>query len=160
MRFVDLVPGLQIQTDRYCVTEAEIVRFAREWDPLSFHVDPQFARASRWGGLIASGWHTAVIAMKLVVAKILLNSDTIGSPGLENIEWLAPVRPGDEVRVRVTILSTRISSSGEYGIIRWQWEMTNQTGILVFSLLGTGLFAMRPEASNDEPLGAVRHGAT
>jgi acyl dehydratase len=141
MQFSELVPGRVIDAGSYRVARDEIVRFASEWDAQPFHIDPEAARRSRWGGLIASGWHTCAIAMKLVVARILTGSESIGSPGIEDLRWEAPVRADDELHLAVTVLSARRSSSGAFGIVRWQWEMTNQSGTRVLSLIATSFFS-------------------
>jgi acyl dehydratase len=146
MQYAEMAPGAVIDAGSYRVTEEEILRFATEWDPQPFHVDRDAAAQSRWGGLIASGWHTCVIAMKLAVSGVLAGSESIGSPGIDELRWEAPVRPGDELRLRLSVLSSRRSSSGEFGIVRWQWEMTNQAGVRVLSLIATSLFGLATPA--------------
>jgi len=140
MRFEELVAGRVITAGPREVTEREIVEFASRYDPQPFHTDPEWARTSRWGGLIASGWMTCAIAMELVARHILAGSESIGSPGVEGVEWLAPVRPGDRLSLRVTVLESRVSSSGRNGVVRWRWELDNQAGATVFRMVGTSLF--------------------
>jgi acyl dehydratase len=145
MRFEQLVPGLVIQLGPREITEQEILEFARRYDPQYFHTDPVRAAASRWNGLIASGWMTASIAMQLVVPAILEGSGSIGSPGLEKLEWLHPVRPGDALQLRVSVLESRISKSG-IGVVRWEWRMSNQKNIDVLCLVATSLFEVKQSA--------------
>ena len=140
MQFEELPTGRVIKAGRREVTEQEILEFASRYDPQPFHTNPEFAARSRWGGLIASGWMTCGIAMGLVAREILPGSASIGSPGVEKIEWPAPVRPGDVLSLTVTVLESRISSSGRIGIIRWQWELHNQTETLVLRMIGTSFF--------------------
>jgi len=143
MRFEELTVGRVITAGPREVTEREIVEFASRYDPQPFHTDPEWAKASRWGGLIASGWMTCAIAMELVARNILVGSGSIGSPGVEGVEWLAPVRPGDRLSLRVTVLESRVSSTGRSGVVRWRWELDNQTGTTVSRLVGTSLFERR-----------------
>jgi acyl dehydratase len=142
MKFSELTAGTVIETDEREVTEDEIIEFAKRYDPQSFHIDPLAAKASRWGGLISSGWMTCSVAMDLMVRRVLGNSESIGSPGVEKLEWLHPVRPGDRLRVTATILEQRVSKSGSTGVIRWQWEMRNQAQVIVLRTVATSLFAL------------------
>jgi acyl dehydratase len=142
MRFADLTAGRTFSAGPREVTAEEIVEFASKYDPQPFHVDPEAAGRSRWGGLIASGWMTCEIAMELVARSILAGSESIGSPGVEAIEWLKPVRPGDRLDLLVTVLQARRSSSGTTGIGRWRWELHNQEGDVAFRLIGTSFFAV------------------
>jgi acyl dehydratase len=142
MKFAEFVPGTVIEAGSYRLSREELLRFARDWDPQPFHVDPAAAEASKWGGLIASGWQTCAIAMRIAVDNILAGSESIGSPGIDEIRWKAPVRPDDELTLKLHVLSSRQSSSGEIGIVRWRWELTNQTGILVLTLVASSFFSM------------------
>ncbi|MEO8449786.1 MAG: MaoC family dehydratase [Gemmatimonadota bacterium] len=144
MRFEEMTVGRMIRGGTRDVSEQEIIEFARRYDPQPFHIDPVRAAASRWGGLIASGWMTCGIAMELVAREILEGSDSLGSPGVEQIEWPAPVRPGDRLRLTVTVVESRISSSGTIGIVKWRWELHNQADGLVLRLLGTSFFEVGP----------------
>lgn len=143
MQFNELIPGLVLELGPREITQQEILEFAGRYDPQYFHTDPVRATASRWGGLIASGWMTASIAMQLVVAAILEGSGSIGSPGLEKLEWLHPVRPGDLLHLKVTVLESRISKSGVVGVVRWSWQMANQEAIVVLNLIATSLFDIK-----------------
>ena len=142
MKFAELRPGMVLSAGRRAITEKEIIEFAARYDPQWFHTDPQRASASRWQGLIASGWHTCSIAMQLLVRHVLAGSESIGSPGLEQVKWPNPLRPGDEVELRVEVLQTRISSSGKVGIVRWRWLLTTLPGVQVLDVIGTSLFEL------------------
>jgi acyl dehydratase len=144
MKFAELRPGMVLTAGRRAITESEIIEFATRYDPQWFHMDPARAAASRWQGLIASGWQTCSIAMQLLVQNVLADSESIGSPGLEQVKWPNPLRPGDEVALRVEVLQTRVSSSGKMGIVRWRWILTTSAGAQVLDLIGTSLFALAP----------------
>ena len=142
MEFSALTPGRVIETGSYDVTEEEIREFASRFDPQWFHTDPSRAQASRWGGLIASGWHTCGIAMRLVVEAVLSDSTSIGSPGVEHVRWLSPLRPGMRVKVRIEVLESRKSRSSRFGIVRWRWIMVGDNGIRLLELVATSLFEL------------------
>jgi len=140
MKFRDFVAGARFQAGPREIGKAEIIEFARRYDPQPFHVDPERAAASRWGGLIASGWLTCAIAMQLAVEGILAGSESIGSPGIDELRWEKPVRPGDRLVLSATVLESRVSSSGNTGIVRWRWELHNQKDERVLSLLASSFF--------------------
>jgi len=140
MKFHELTAGSVIETDARTITEAEIVEFAKRYDPQPFHTDPDYAATSRWGGLIASGWMTCSVAMELVVRRVLADSESIGSPGVEALEWLRPVRPGDALRVLISVLESRKSKSGTTGVVRWRWDVRNQADESVARLTAVSLF--------------------
>jgi acyl dehydratase len=140
MHFADLRVGQTFESPGRPITESEIVEFARRYDPQPFHVDPESAGARRWGGLIASGWMTCSVAMALGVELLMMNSDSMGSPGVESVEWPQPVRPGDELRLRVEVLETRLSRTGRVGVVKWRWQMSNQTDTVVLRMVATSLF--------------------
>ena len=144
MKFAELRPGMVLTAGRRTITEPEIIEFATRYDPQWFHTDPARAAGSRWQGLIASGWQTCSIAMQLLVQNVLADSESIGSPGLEQVKWPNPLRPGDEVELRVEVLQTRVSSSGRMGIVRWRWVLTTLAGVQVLDLTGTSLFELAP----------------
>jgi acyl dehydratase len=126
-------------------TAENIVAFASQWDPQPMHVDPEAAKASPYGGLIASGWHTATSYMRLLVTSALGNAVSLGSPGLDNLRWLRPVRPGDVLSARITILETRASESRpDRGIVRSRGEMINQAGEVVMEVEAVNFFGRRP----------------
>ena len=140
MRFTDLAPGVVIRTSPRIVTAGEIVEFASRYDPQWFHIDPIRAQKGRWRGLIASGWHTCAIAMELMVRSVLLESEAFGSPGIDSIKWLEPVRPDDAVALRFEVLRSSKSPSGRTGILLSKSELWNQSERLVLTLQGTTLF--------------------
>ncbi|MBS0374088.1 MAG: MaoC family dehydratase [Proteobacteria bacterium] len=140
MQFSEFKAGAVFHAGPRHVDEPEIIEFARRYDPQPFHVDRELAARTRWRGLIASGWMTCGIAMELAVRHVLDGSGSIGSPGLDEIRWENPVRPGDALSLTVTVLESRLSSSGTTGVLRWRWELHNQAGLRVLSLLATSLF--------------------
>jgi acyl dehydratase len=140
VKFDDLTPGMTFRAGPRQVTLEEIVEFARRYDPQPFHTDPQAAKASRWGGVISSGWLTCCIAMELAARHVFKDSGSIGSPGVDELRWEKPVRPDDRLDLSVTVLEKRISSSGTTGIVRWRWELFNQDGVRVLSLLASSFF--------------------
>jgi len=140
MKFADFKPEMQIECGSHLVTEDEILSFARKYDPQWFHVEAVQAQAGRWNGLIGSGWMTCCIAMELVVRRVLEGSESFGSPGVEELRWENPVRPGDTLQVTVTVLESRVSSSGRNGIVRWRWDVHTQRSQRVLTLIATSLF--------------------
>jgi acyl dehydratase len=146
MKFAEIKAGMVITVGRRSLSEQEIIEFAQRYDPQWFHTDPARAAASRWQGLIASGWHTCSIAMQLLVTHLLADSESIGSPGLEQVKWPNPLRPGVEVQLTVEVLQSRVSSSGKMGIVRWRWLLTTLAGVQVLDLIGTSLFDLQPAA--------------
>src|SRR5512143_1867187 len=107
------------------LTPEEIVEFARRYDPQPFHVDEAAGRASAFGGLVASGWQTCGIAMRLYVDAVLRRAASLGSPGVEKVRWTRPVRPGDALRLRVEVLEARPSESKPHvGLVRSRWRLT------------------------------------
>ena len=143
MRFEQIQAGMIINGGRRAVTEAEIIEFAKRYDPQWFHIDPARAQNSRWKGLICSGWMTCSIAMELAVKSVLGDSESIGSPGIEQLKWLNPVRPGDELELRIEVMDTRLSRSGSVGIVKWRWVLSTRAGVPVLDLIATSLFQMR-----------------
>jgi len=147
MRFAEFKTGMVIEAGPCVVKEDEVLQFARAYDPQWFHTDPQAAVNSRFGGLIASGWHTCGMAMRLMADQVLAGSESFASPGLAYIKWPHPVRPGDALTVRATVLDVRVSRSNSgTGILRWRWQMRNAQDIEVLDLEATSLFDLSPEA--------------
>lgn len=141
MKFAQFHAGQIIEAGPIGVTEAEIIDFAKRFDPQWFHTDPARTAASRWGGVIASGWHTCALAMRLAVDGPLAESESFGSPGLAYLKWGNPVRPGDQLRLRAEVIETRRSASKpDLGILRWRWRMLRQSGEEVLDLEATSLF--------------------
>lgn len=126
------------------VTREEIVEFAQRYDPQPFHVDEAAAEDGPYGGLIASGWHTGAMWMRLYVDAMLGSAASMGSPGLEELRWLAPVRPGDTLHARLTVLeATQSERRPDRGTIRSRGEMVNQDGVTVMSMVSRGHFGRR-----------------
>jgi acyl dehydratase len=145
--FEDFEPGSVFELGNTTVREDEIVAFAGQWDPQPFHLDPAAARASAFGGLIASGWHTGAMWMRLYVDSVLGRAASMGSPGIEELRWLAPVRPGDTLHARLTVLEATPSERHPgRGTIRSRAEMVNQDGVTVMSMVARGHFARRAAA--------------
>jgi acyl dehydratase len=143
--FEDFRPGQTVELGSRTVTEEEIVAFARQWDPQPFHVDADAARESVFGGLIASGWHTGAMWMRLYVDSLLGDAAGLGSPGLEELRWLAPVRPGDTLTGRLEVLeATPSQRRPDRGTIRIRAEMVNQDGVTVMAMTSRGHFRRRP----------------
>ena len=141
MKFAEFHPGQQIDAGPYAVDAAEIVEFAQQYDPQWFHTDPKASSDGRFGGLIASGWHTCAIAMRLVVDAALIGSESFASPGLEYVKWPAPVRPGDRLWLRAEVIDVRRSDkSPGLGILRWRWRLRNQDEVEVLELEATSFF--------------------
>jgi acyl dehydratase len=145
MQFADFHPGQVIEAGPYVLTEAELVQFARAYDPQWFHTDAQAAAQSPFGGLIASGWHTCAIAMRLVVDAALAGSESFASPGLEHVRWPNPVRPGDALRLVADVIEVRRSEKRTtLGILRWRWQLFNQRELPVLDVEVTSLFKLKP----------------
>ncbi len=143
--FEDFAVGERIELGDYTITRDEIIAFARQWDPQPFHLDEAAARETPFGGLIASGWHTSAIFMRLLVDGLLNSAASLGSPGLDELRWLKPVRPGDTLRPRITVLETTPSARNpNRGTVRWLGELFNQDGDVVMRIVGRNLFARRP----------------
>jgi len=144
----DFQPGVALELGSHTFSEEEIVAFARQFDPQPFHVDPAVAKGSFYGGLIASGWHTCAIAMRLMVDRYIARSASLGSPGLDSIRWLAPVRAGDTITYRRRITEARASESKPgIGLVNSRWEAVNQRGELVMTMEGWGMFRRRDGAT-------------
>lgn len=143
MKFADFQVGQVIEVGPHGLSEAELLAFARQWDPQWFHTDPEAAAAGPHGGLIASGWQTCGIAMRLAVEGALAGSESFASPGLAYVKWTHPVRAGDRLSLRATVLETRRSvSQPDLGILRWRWQLFNQQQVQVLDLEATSLFKL------------------
>jgi len=141
MKFAEFAPGRIIELGPVTLTDDQIVAFARDYDPQWFHADRERAADGRWGGLIASGWQTCGIAMRLVVEGALAGSESFGSPGLEYLKWLAPVRPDDALTLHADVLDVRRSERKPWlGVLRWRWRLLNQHDVAVLELVVTSLF--------------------
>ena len=142
--FEDFTPGQRVTLGTHVVTEDQIVEFAEQFDPQPFHLDAKAAEDSPFGGLIASGWHTAAIFMRLYVDAVLVDSTSMGSPGIEQLRWRHPVRPCDELTGAFIVEDTQPSSKRpDRGTVFFRGEMTNQDGEVVLSMSGRGYFGRR-----------------
>ena len=145
MKFADFAVGQVIEAGPYVVDEAELLSFAKAYDPHWSHTDPEAAAKGRFGGLIASGWHTCGIAMRLAADAALHGSESFASPGLAYVKWLHPMRPGDTLRLRATVIECRRSEKRpELGVLRWRWQLYNAHSTEVLDLEATSLFDLSP----------------
>ena len=142
--FEDFVPGQVYELGSRSVSAEQIVAFAREFDPQPFHVDEAAARSSPFGGLIASGWHTCAIFTRLLVDSLLADSASMGSPGVEEVRWPKPVRPGDVLTGQAVVLEARASERNPIrGTVKFEFELRNAAGEHVFLARSRGLFRRR-----------------
>ena len=146
--FEDFPVGSTHDAQGPTLTEASIIEFARQYDPQYFHIDPIRARDSIYGGLIASGWQTAALCMRMLCDAYVLQTDNLGSPGMQDLKWLKPVRPGDTVRMRMTVREARVSNSKpDRGLILQFMEVFNQRDEKVMEMTGWGYMKRRPAAA-------------
>lgn len=130
----------------------DIIAFASQFDPQPFHLDDAAGAASVFGGLCASGWHTCSMAMRLMVTNFLQQTSSLGSPGLENIQWKKPVYPNDTLRLQTTVLETKpMGRRPDVGMTRNLWEMFNQHGDKVLHMEGWGMFRRRHPSTPERP---------
>ena len=143
--FEDYVPGAVHELGTITVDGDEMRRFAAQFDPQSYHVDPEAAAQTHFGGLIASGWHTGSMMMRLLALNYLAPESSLGSPGIETLRWPRPVRPGDVLTVRVTVQGARRSQSRpDRGIVQSLIEVSNQNGEVVMTANPANLVLCRP----------------
>ena len=146
--FEDFHIGDTFDLGSLTVTAEEIIAFARQFDPQYFHTDPQRAQDSIFGGLVASGWHTGSLFMRLLVDGLLSKIESIGSPGLDQVRWLQPVRPNDILHGRLTVIDARVSQSRPtIGILRSNSELFNQHNDLLMTLIGIHFVGRQPGES-------------
>jgi acyl dehydratase len=146
MKFVEFYAGQQITAGPYEIKRDEILTFASAYDPQWFHIDFEAASDGPFKGLIASGWHTCSIAMRLIVESALADSETYASPGLNYVKWPHPVRPDDLLTLLATVIEARRSSSNpQLGILRWRWQLHNQHEVEVLDLEATSFFYLAQE---------------
>ena len=147
--FEDYAAGNVYEMGPAVVEEAEILDFARRYDPQPFHTDPSIGAASPYGGLIASGWHVCAVMMRMLVDGVISRNASLGSPGMDRIRWVKPVRPGDALRCQVEVTGSRRSKSRpDRGIISMDMTMLNQNGEVVMTCSGSGLYRLRPPVSD------------
>lgn len=141
----DFTPGWTFENGTFTLSAGEMVAFARQWDPQRYHVDEASARATPFGGLIASGWHTACICMRLIWDAYLADAASLGSPGVKELRWTRPVRPGDRLRLKMTVLEAKRSrTKPDRGTVLHRCEVYNQRGEVVMDMDGYGMFERRP----------------
>jgi acyl dehydratase len=144
--FEDYVVGRTTEHGSIRVDEDELVDFGRRFDPQPFHIDPDAAAIGPYGGLIASGWHTCALMMRLLAQEYLSPVSSLGSPGIDELRWLRPVRPGDELSLRTTVEEARLSrSKPDRGLLRTRIELVGSGGDVVLRLLAMNLVSTRPE---------------
>ncbi len=142
--FEDFRPGQVLDVGTVKVDESEMLEYARRYDPQAFHVDPAAAKQTIYGGLIASGWFTCSLMMRLFYEQYLPRAASLGSPGIDELRWLRPVRAGDELHVRVTVEDARRSrSKPDRGIVHSFVEVFNQNGEKVMTMRVINLFKCR-----------------
>jgi acyl dehydratase len=149
----DIAVGDERELGSYSVSREEIIEFATKYDPQPFHLDEEAARAYPFGGLIASGWHTAAIAMRIMVFGFVQKTASLGSPGADEIRWLTPVRPGDTLTLSARVIEVRPSKSKpDRGSVKLAYTMKNQQGQTVMTMIGIGIIGRRPgsETSSKE----------
>jgi acyl dehydratase len=143
--FADYKPGAVYEYGHATLTEDELLDFARKFDPQPMHTDPAYAATGPFGGLIASGWHTAGLMMRLLADNYLSKVASLASPGVDELRWPHPVRPGDVLRLRVEVVEARESrSKPDRGIVRTKAELLNQDDVVVMSMLAVNMVAKRP----------------
>ncbi len=150
--FEDYKIGSVCEFGSITVDETEVIEFARRYDPQFFHTDPEAAKKTMYGGLIASGWHTAGMMMRLFADHYLSSVASLGSPGVDELRWTKPVRPGDELSVRVTILeANRSRSKPDRGIVRSLIEVLNQKREVVMTMKAINFYLCREIHGEDDP---------
>jgi acyl dehydratase len=140
----DFYPGQVREIGGYSLSEEEIIEFGKKYDPQPFHTDREKAKHTAFGGLIASGWQTTSMAMRMLCDLYILEAASLGSPGVDEVRWVKPVRPGDTLRLKTTVLETRASASRpDMGTVRSRSEVYNQHGELEMHMSGVGMFRRR-----------------
>ena len=144
--FEDFAPGTVVVTEGATISEASILDFAFRFDPQPFHLDAEAAAKSIYGGLIASGFQTMIVAFRLFHAEKIMTPSSQGSPGMDEVRWKAPVRPGDTIHVEAEVLSARPSASRPHlGVLEWRWTVLNQRRETVMSWRTVVMTLRRPE---------------
>jgi acyl dehydratase len=143
--FEDYAEGCTWEFGPLAVDEAEVIDFGRRFDPQPFHIDPAAAVDGPYGGLIASGWHTCALMMRLLAEQYLSPASSLGSPGIDELRWVLPVRPGDQLTMKTRVREARRSrTKPDRGLVRTHVELVNQSGAVVLSLLAMNLIRTRP----------------
>ena len=146
--FEDFPVGMVMELAGPTLTKESIVEYARRYDPQPFHTDEEAAKHSVFGGLIASGWHTVSLCMRMICDAYVLDAASMGSPGVNEVRWTKPVRPGDTIRLKMTVVDAKPSTSKpDRGTVLHRWEVFNQDGELVMRMEGYGIFRRRGAAA-------------
>jgi acyl dehydratase len=142
----DFTPGRVFEHGPYRVARDEMIAFAAEFDPQPFHLDEAAARATMFGGLAASGWYSCSVLMRMMADAFVLRSSSRGAPGVEDVKWLAPIRPDDDLHMRAEVLDTRVSNSRpDMGFVRIGFELCNGAGQRVMTLVSTMMMGRRED---------------
>ena len=140
----DFKPGAVAVYGPRLVTREEIVAFAAEFDPQPMHLDEKAAGTTLLGGLGASGWHMCCLLMRMISDGYLLDSSSMGAPGVEDVRWLAPLRPGTQIRIRTIVVETRVSKSRpEMGLTKFLFEMLDDAGTRLMTMTTTQMLGRR-----------------
>lgn len=144
LHWEDFRPGQVTDCGSRLITREEIVAFAAEYDPQPMHLDEQAARDTLLGGLVASGWHGCCILMRMLTDNFLVDANFMGAPGVEEVKWLAPLRPGEQVKARATVLETRASRSrSDMGFVKFRFELVDASDKPVMTLIVSPMFGRR-----------------
>jgi acyl dehydratase len=144
LHWEDFSPGQVTECGSRLITRAEIIAFAAEYDPQPMHLDEAAARASLFGGLVASGWHSCCVLMRMLTDGMLSATSFMGAPGVEEVQWLAPIRPGAWVKARATVLETRASRSRPgVGFVKFRLELVDASDQPIMSLMVSPMFGRR-----------------
>ncbi len=147
----DFEVGHESTYGEHTVTQEEIIEFGLEFDPQPFHVDPEAAADSPYGGLIASGWQTAALFMRMLVDNVLSGSASMGSPGVESLRWKRPVHAGDTLHARTCVLEKRPSKTRpDLGLVKNRFEVVNQHDESVLEMVSFGMFLRNPAAMSED----------
>jgi len=143
----DFIVGWQYESPTRTLSAQQITAFAREYDPQAYHTDEEAAKSTPFGGLIASGWQTCAVGMRLMCDGYLLETSCIGSPGLDELRWFKPVRPGDALRLRTTVVEqTPSAKNPARGTVKFRWEILNQSDKVVCLMVGSQHYLRRTPA--------------
>ncbi len=145
--FEDFEPGAVAVYGPRRVTREEIIAFASEFDPQPMHLDEAAAGATLLGGLAASGWHSCSLLMRMIADGFVLETHSLGSPGVDEVRWLRPLRPGTQIRVRSTVLDMRVSSRPERGFVKFRHEILDEQDEVLTSLVSSLMVSRREPAS-------------
>jgi acyl dehydratase len=143
--FDDLKVGMRFRSEAVTVSKDDIIRFAREYDPQPFHLDDEAAKKTMLGGLAASGWHTAAIAMRLATECKPFGPHPLLGAGVDDLRWLKPVRPGDTLRLEGEVLELAPSRSKPQGVARVRWTLYDQHGEAVYTFIPIAIVPSRPK---------------